>query len=97
MTRALFFSRNCLGELACALKASGVDHIIPVAFEDHLPRSAEQWTMVDAANDANGSRLRQEVQEGLGRLNHFPPRDTMLSSPHYVIDLVERVKALLEP
>ena len=48
-----------------------------------VPGTDDQWPSVKPEDLDNVQRLT-EVQEGLGKLNYYPPRGTILDDPKYV-------------
>ena len=69
LTPAFFLSKACLVEVSAALDA-GVK-VLPVLFENPIPRAAEQWPMIERT-DAEGKMMLLKVQRDFGRLNTIP-------------------------
>ena len=94
LTAAFYQSKNCLQEVATALRAKKVTKIIPVRMEEGLPGVDDQWPMIEADDTENVQRLT-EVQRELGKLNAFPARGTLFSDPAYLGQLLEKVMSEL--
>ena len=93
-TVAFYQSMNCLKEVATALSCKKVTKIIPVRMEEGLPGKDEQWSGLDIG-DPDKLQMLTDVQAGLGKLNSFPARGTLLDDAAYLDQLLEMVTAEL--
>ena len=94
LTKALYNSRNCLEEVAAAIRAK-VKHIIPVVMEEGLPKSKDQqWTMIER-EDTDGEYDKMKAREALTK-NTFPERGTLLDDPEAPKRLLEDVAKILK-
>ena len=84
VTPALYASIPCLTEIFDALTSENGVKIIPVLFENPLPRSKDQWTQVQA-DDLQAVEMLTRVQKRFGSLNCIPsPPGTVLEQPAVV-------------
>ena len=91
LSPAFYRSKPCLYEVHKSTKAKGMV-IIPLRCADHPNNAKEQWPDIDQQD----STLLDQVQDKLGPLNALPPRGLFFESPRYLVDLVDRVRSILE-
>ena len=91
MTPALYKSIPCLTEIFKALTSEKGVKIIPVLFENPLPRSDDQWTQVQP-DDLKAVEMLTRVQQDFGSLNCIPsPPGTVLEQPAVVDRVIATV------
>eukprot|EP00618_Florenciella_parvula_P018932 CAMPEP_0119475376 /NCGR_PEP_ID=MMETSP1344-20130328/6287_1 /TAXON_ID=236787 /ORGANISM="Florenciella parvula, Strain CCMP2471" /LENGTH=223 /DNA_ID=CAMNT_0007508883 /DNA_START=196 /DNA_END=863 /DNA_ORIENTATION=+ len=89
---ALYESIPCLNEIFDALTSKKGVKIIPVLFENPLPRSDDQWTKVQA-DDLKAVEMLTRVQKDFGSLNCIPsPPGTVLEQPAVVDRVITMVR-----
>ena len=95
LSKAFYHSLNCLNEVNEALGCKKVTKIIPVVFESDLPGADDQWPSIQPEQTEQLQQLTT-VQGGLGKLNYFPARGTLLDNPQYVAELLQIVQSHLQ-